>query len=412
MGEHEKRGSSTEDAGRKKHRSKDRSHHRESSKVSTDSRTVHRDSKESRQDSTESRQAPNMPLQPVDTNVNKDGVHADATGSTRDEPQPGPSSSSTQRDDRLDELYSIMGTIIAKINSMDNSAEHVLSDSDSEGEAEHHASCEDPMDHLSTIFNNDSSQPQETSADLSKALADFTEGFSSKEEKGAPIHKAYATVLNDSLRNKPHDANLKALVQSIKLPENVPNLTVPATNADITKAINSNGKLLDTQLFRTNGLIARAIIPLATFVAEVGEEQAKPINSYFTAINNSVRLLAAAFNYINQSRKEVIRMNVREQGLPGLCKWDCPVGQDELFPFDVTKRCDEIGKVRTLGSSFRMSSKPRFQPRRPSGDFKWPPKRFERRSSPGPYSTKGKGKQSSKPFLGKKGLSDRHKKRF
>ncbi|MPC79354.1 hypothetical protein E2C01_073877 [Portunus trituberculatus] len=39
-----------------------------------------------------------------------------------------------------------------------------------------------------------------------------------------------------------------------------------------------------------------------------------------------------------------------------LCKWECEVGQDELFPFDVAKKCEEIHKAGRLGwPSFRPS---------------------------------------------------------
>ena len=191
---------------------------------------------------------------------------------------------------------------------------------------------------------------------------------------------------------------------------------MPATNADITKAMSTNGKLLDSHLTRTNALLAKAMVPLATMVADIGQGKGKAVNSYFDSINSSVRMLAAAFNYLNQTRKEVVRMHVREQSLTSLCKWDCPVGQDELFPFDVTKRCDEIGKVRTLGSNSGQNQKKFF--RKPAtsnnmNDFKWPPRQYQRQSF-NPYNRQGKGNTNkpSKPFLGKKGSNDRHKKRF
>ena len=175
-------------------------------------------------------------------------------------------------------------------------------------------------------------------------------------------------------------------MQSIKIPQNVPNLTVPATNPDITKAMGNGGKQIDLQLYRTNALIAKAIVPLASFVADVGQKKEKPAAEYLEGINSSVRMLAAAFNFVNQSRKDVVRSFVKERGLGTLCKWDSPVGEEELFPFDVTKKCDELRKVRTLGTS-SGSNKNRFQNRRPTAnDFKWPPRRMEQRQPFNSYS--------------------------
>ena len=434
MGGHEKHGSSYEEADRHRQRSRASSHHRESSSRS------HRDSKEtknSHRDSTESRRSPDatsildvnkpsdvnkthavLPLGSTYCPASDPQLHNEAGGS-----QDGGAQRKQSTEARMDELFDIMGTIVAKINHMDGKrpVEHVISDSDDAGNSddEHQDDDRDPMDHLSTIFDSsDNNNVGEPSNDFTKALADFADCFTSKEEKGAPIHESYATILNKSLRNKPNDANIKALLQSVKIPDNVPNLTVPATNNDIMKAMPKQAKSLDYQLVRTNTLIAKAIAPLASFVADVGQKQVKPAAEYLDGINSSVRMLTAAFNFLNFSRKEIVRNYVREKGLTSLCQWDCPVGQDELFPFDVTKRCDELRKVRTLGApNFAYRYRPQQQQqqqRKPTtNSFKWPPRSYEhhQQQRPAPYPGKGKGK-AGKPFLGKRPSNDRSKKHY
>ena len=64
-------------------------------------------------------------------------------------------------------------------------------------------------------------------ATFKRALANFAGGFISNEEKAEPIHESYTTINNSSLRNNPNDASLTTVTQSIKVPQNVPNLTVP-----------------------------------------------------------------------------------------------------------------------------------------------------------------------------------------
>ena len=228
MGGHEKRGSSKEEADRHRQLPRDAGHCRD-----TDSkRKSSRDSKEPAKNS-------EMPL--VERNMNANALgndrcndqnktqEATATGSTRSAPADNErtvtagSSASSSHDDRFDELYNIMGTIISKINSMDSngpSQSHTISDSDhddDDDDDDHDTdgnNPNDPMDHLSVIFGqNDESSVDSDQVDFTKALAEFAGGFASKEEKGDAIHEAYAAVLNDSLRNKPNDATVKQLVQ-------------------------------------------------------------------------------------------------------------------------------------------------------------------------------------------------------
>ena len=72
------------------------------------------------------------------------------------------------------------------------------------------------------------------------------------------------------------------------------------------------------------------------------------------------------------------------------CKWECEVGTDTLFPFDVAKKCDEIHITRKLG-------RPSFHPYKSGGSRKSVPNRrtanrrsFFQRADP----------RSLRPFLG------------
>jgi hypothetical protein len=166
-----------------------------------------------------------------------------------------------------------------------------------------------------------------------------------------------------------------------------------------------SGRLLDSQLTKTNGLIARAMVPVAQIISDIGQGKAKSTGSYLGSLINSLRLLAAGFNYLNHTRKEVTRLYVRDSAMNQLYKWDCEVGQDELYPFDVTKRCEEIHKAKKLGS-FKQHK------RAPQAGYsnKWP--RHKGQRSQPPYNTVNNNRSYSanynskshqgKPFLGRK----------
>ena len=112
--------------------------------------------------------------------------------------------------------------------------------------------------------------------------------------------------------------------------------------------------------------------------------------SYLEGFNDSLRLIISAFNYISQVRKEVFRFHVNDTALAELCKWDCEVGLDELFPFDVVKKCDEIQRTKKLG-------RPSF---RPYKNFRMKPVDQSRLGTRKPFYSRARSSSSSRPFLG------------
>lgn len=229
----------------------------------------------------------------------------------------------------------------------------------------------DPMDELDGLLP--SAQPcsnvgiaQEDDA-FQSILDDLAGSFLSKEEKGDPLSDKLANILNQSLRRRPIDENVKATAAKVKFPNNVDNLIVPVTNDDIIKAMTTGGKLQDARLARTNGILSKAIVPLARLLSDIGEKKCLSMDHYMTGLNASLRLVTAAFNYLNHLRKEVARIHIQDSALAKLCSWECEVGTTELFPFDVAKKCEEIHNTRKLGKPFHRhkpyaSAQKRFRP--------------------------------------------------
>lgn len=153
------------------------------------------------------------------------------------------------------------------------------------------------------------------------ALEDLAGSFLSEEDKGDPLSSKLADLLNPSLRRRPSDDNVKATAAKIKLPDNIGNFKVPVTNKDITQAMTTSGKLLDARLTRTNGILSKAIVLIARLLSDVGEERSHPVEYYLSDLNSSLRLLTAAFNYLNQIKKIVARIHVNDTALAQLCGW-------------------------------------------------------------------------------------------
>ncbi|MPC82980.1 hypothetical protein E2C01_077669 [Portunus trituberculatus] len=158
--------------------------------------------------------------------------------------------------DRLSTLLSGLIDRLDKAPAQPVDGFHALSSSEEE-EGQIQASQPDPLDldQLACDENVDE--------DFMKALEEFSGNFYGEEEKGEPLSARLATILNSSLRHRPQADSVKSTCGLIKLPSNIPNLTVPVTNPTITKAMSLHGRLVDNKLFQTNDLLTKALVPIA-----------------------------------------------------------------------------------------------------------------------------------------------------
>ncbi|MPC68198.1 hypothetical protein E2C01_062395 [Portunus trituberculatus] len=202
----------------------------------------------------------------------------------------------------------------------------------------------DPLDELDLL----NVAPDEDDSDFSRALKELLGHFHG-EEKGELLAECLASILDSSLQRRPTPDGIKLTCDKIKLPSNVPNLAVPVTNAAVTKATSVGGRLVDAHLFYANGLLCKALVPVVQCISDIGEKKGKPLYGYLDGLNNSLRLMTSVVNYLNHLRKEVACLHMHGPAMTNLCKWECEVGRDELFPFDLVKKCEEIHKMRKLG---------------------------------------------------------------
>ena len=294
-----------------------------------------------------------------------------AAGASTSQQAPAPVVCEPSTSDKLDSLTQLLSGFINNFthSHSDTTAHasgtahraHDISLSDGEITDSDYAG-NDPLDCLDDVVSP--AQPNcLDQSDFQKALEDLAGSFHGEDEKGEALSDKLAAILNASLRRRPSDDSVKATSAKIKLPINVDNLKVPVTNSDITQAMNAGGKFLDARLTRTNCLISKAIVPVANLISDLGERKNRPTDFYLASLNDSLRLLAAAFNYLNHIRKEVARIHVNDSALTHLTTWECEVGTNELFPFDVAKKCDEIHKTKKLGRP-QYKQKTNLQPRR------------------------------------------------
>ncbi|MPC71124.1 hypothetical protein E2C01_065393 [Portunus trituberculatus] len=292
-------------------------------------------------------------------------------GLSHDASTPLISADHSARDIQLDRLSMVISGLLAKLDGnppttiasvgsgADFSGITAAFSGDKNGEILEGVS--DPLEELDSFGVPQPANPDTggDNADFLCALEELSGHFQGEKEKGEPHSEHLATILNVSLRCRLCSDGMKSTCSTIKFSSNVPNLSVPATNSAVTSAMTVGGKLIDVQLFHTNGLSSKSLVPVAQCNNDIGERKGKPVSN-LEGLHNSLRLLTSAVNYVNQLWKEVVQIHINDLTLTELCKWEYAVGREELFLFDVTNKCDEISKTRKL-------RRPSFHPHRMSG---------------------------------------------
>ena len=206
------------------------------------------------------------------------------------------------------------------------------------------------MQYVNSLTNSPDDQATGIAEDLTRVLKELSSVFQGNEEKGKNVDDTLAKIFNDGLRARPLYGALKTTMDKYKAPGNIPNLNAPATNEDVTSAMNKSAQLLDSQLLKNGGLLAKGMVPLIYMINDIANKKDKPLGSYIQELNDCMVMLMAAFNYICLTRVDVARINVRDSGFNQLCRdKSMEIGTDQIFPVDVTVRSNELAKRRKLG---------------------------------------------------------------
>ena len=89
---------------------------------------------------------------------------------------------------------------------------------------------------------------------------------------------------------------------------------------------------VDSKLQQVGTTIGKALTPIIHMMNDIdtGALKHNPIQDYFNQINDALRMGTAAFSYMNQARKEIIR-NDLGYSFGQLCSWDYAVLTEYLF---------------------------------------------------------------------------------
>ncbi len=112
--------------------------------------------------------------------------------------------------------------------------------------------------------------------------------------------------------------------EKYKRPGNVKTLVVPKTNSVVFSCLGKGPQVVDSALQRVTLLIMKGMIPTLQLIDLIGQGSQDSIQLHLEQMSDTIRLLAAAVNYISQARKDVIR-NDLHGSVARLCTWETPV---------------------------------------------------------------------------------------
>ena len=208
-----------------------------------------------------------------------------------------------------------------------------------------------------------------TTVNFQETLAGIETFFETGDKTGQDVHKDFASIFNDSLRRRPNDKRLIDTMDKYNRPGNVPNLAVPKTNDIIWEKMNKGPQIVDAGMQKVQTIMSKAMVPIVNMVSGIGDGTLKdtPLQDYLTPLTDVMRLGFAAFSLMNQSRRDVIR-NDMKYPINKLCHWKYPVGQEHLFGEDVLKMVKEMkeqSKHMRFAGGFSGHSHGYRSPRKP-----------------------------------------------
>ena len=120
-------------------------------------------------------------------------------------------------------------------------------------------------------------------------------------------------------------------------------------------------QVVDSKLQQVQTTIGKALTPIIRMMNDIGTGalKNKPIQDYSNQINDALRMGTAAFSYMNQARKEIIR-NDLGYSFGQLCSWDYAVPAEYLFSEEVVKLLKEITDTRRQFDDLTNRPYPRY----------------------------------------------------
>ena len=197
---------------------------------------------------------------------------------------------------------------------------------------------------------NDTSLPNDDDVRLEELGLAWAACYAQEEAAGPNINQGLADIVGKYMRAKPSDENIRVSLAKISVPGNCPRLVVPSLDSDVQLALRKlNSKLTERVLAKVSGIVCKAMVPVLNVLSEVIEKKVDIPHVHTLALSEAMALLSTAVCVASQGRKNNVQNSIDEPLLRQLCGPDTPVGEKELFGFNVNDKVAELKKAQRLG---------------------------------------------------------------
>ena len=225
---------------------------------------------------------------------------------------------------------------------------------------------------------------------LSELGLAWAQCYAKDESVGPEISGGLAELVAQYMRNRPLDEHIREIMSKIAVPKNCPRMVVPQLNSGVNLAMKlPNSKLTERVLARITAIVCKAMVPVLNVIDDVitNKPDCKLPPGRREALSQSLILLSSVINVANQGRKSNIQASIDNPLLRQICGPETPVGDKELFDFNLLEKMAELKKAKNMGLTTRprgrgswrgrgrSQSRPyyvargRGYPNRPSGQY-------------------------------------------
>lgn len=165
-------------------------------------------------------------------------------------------------------------------------------DKDPSGKKDNHKDAKGKKSTSSSVKNED--QANEDQASFEKALGSMEKFFEQEEAVSEGVHSGMVRLIDGSLRRRPNEKKVLDLAEKHVRPQNLPNLTVPKTNAPVWERLRMGSRVVDAALQKVQAVLVKSMIPVLRVVEDIGAGKVEGVNKFIEPLNDTVRLVGAS----------------------------------------------------------------------------------------------------------------------
>ncbi|XP_021372056.1 uncharacterized protein LOC110462431 [Mizuhopecten yessoensis] len=154
-----------------------------------------------------------------------------------------------------------------------------------------------------------------------------------KHKLGPAVSKRVASSVTKAVRAR---TDVSALTDKYKIPKNAKAFIPPRTNVDVWNFLGSQTRTRDVAMQEVQRLVGHGMVPIVQLVENMRTSSTLDLGAVRRLLSDSLSVLCNIFYEISIRRRQMMRSNLPQKHLAGLCNNDTPI-TSKLFGDNVAK---------------------------------------------------------------------------